>query len=163
MPRGIIACKYMYNFSNSHYYTAFFLHISHFYSLAIARLRGRAQQLQMPLLHPKSVVLYSFISGGGMLLQCAHIVCLEAAIDTCSHLIFYLPIMFKRTIAITHNSRIVDVCIYPIFTRDKSIATLIVEPFYYALHTLTLRLVHQSYEFYRYDAILSSSKITLYL
>ena len=58
--------------------------------------------------------------------------------------------MFKRAITLMYNSRIMNIGIYPIITYDESISTLIVEPFYYASHTLQLYLVHQSYNFYPY-------------
>lgn len=138
---NIPACKYMYNFSNLHYHTAFFLHTQHVYSSAfcintpITRPFGHHHDIQ------KVWFFILFYRGGvrGFLPPRSYIAGLRAAIVALHNIVFYVPIMFKRAIPIAQDSRIVDVCVYTIFAGDKPIATLVIEPFYNTLHRLKHR------------------------
>ena len=73
------------------------------------------------------------------------VACLDAAISRCKHIVTNTPIMLEGAEAITLQCRIMDIYLGAIVTKNKAIATLIIEPFYSSLHNRTILFVGQSY------------------
>lgn len=75
--------------------------------------------------------------------QRPHLASFGAAILGLYNLVLHAPIMLQRAVAVAKDSCKVDIGIDTVLAGDKAVAAFVVEPFYYAPHTLNISLVLQ--------------------